>query len=149
MKRLSQIVVLWPVIILCLLSVFAACSGTREAYRAAEGVEEIAKVVGEHYYALIKEANRLSSDGVLYGNSLAKAQDVVRATQPVISELAEAAKAYKALRSAETEAELKTAITNAAIAVSRLINAVKGSNLTGEIWLQETFGVETMVFAFQ
>ncbi len=122
MQRISQIIV----IVLAL--VFAGCAGTRSAYQAAEGIDETAKVMAEHYYAVIREANTLSASGLLTGSALAKAQDVVRATQPFITELAAASRAYTALQNAETEADLSAAISAAAIAISKLIDVVKGSN---------------------
>ncbi len=127
MQRISQIIV----IVLAL--VFAGCAGTRSAYQAAEGIDETAKVMAEHYYAVIREANTLSASGELTGSALAKAQDVVRATQPFITELAAASRAYTALQNAETEADLSAAISNAAIAISKLIDVVKGSNTSGTL----------------
>lgn len=127
MKRAIQ------TIIIMLALVLTACAGTRSAYQAAEGLDETAKVIAEHYYAVIREANALSASGQLTGTALAKAQDVVRATQPTITELAGASRAYTALRDAETEADLSNAISNAAIAISRLIDVVKGSDATGAL----------------
>lgn len=128
MKSVSQIIV----IVLAL--VLSACAGTRMAYQAADGIEETAKVVAEHYYAVIREANTLSASGQLTGTALAKAQDVVRATQPVITQLVEASRAYTALRDAETEADLSAAISTAAIAISKLMDALKGSNTSGVLY---------------
>lgn len=111
-----------------ILLMLTACAGTKHAYQAADGIEEVAKVMNEHYFAIVKEANALADRGELTGSSLARAQSAVTATRPVINELSDAAQAYSAVRNATTEAELSDAINKAAIAISRLIDTLKQSS---------------------
>jgi len=112
-------------IILAMTALVGACAGTSSAYRAAEGLEEKAYVVGEHYYALVREGNDLKNRGILSGSQLDRAQDLVRSTRPVILELANAAEAYALVKDADTQADLERALNNAAIAVSRLVDTIK------------------------
>ncbi len=124
----------WQLIgIVAMCTLIAACSGTRLAYKTAEGLEEQAYVVGEHYYALVREANDLRRSGALSGSTLERAQDLVQATRPVILELQDAAQAYTAVKSAQNEAELEAALNAAAIAVSRLVDVIKGVR-TSDTW---------------
>lgn len=117
----------WVGILAILLSaaLMSGCSGTRAAYSAASGLEENAKVVGEHYYALVREANALKDSGALTGSALARAQTLVRDTRPAIIELSNVAERYSAVQSAENAADLEAAINEAAIAVSRLIDVIR------------------------
>lgn len=111
------------ILLTCLM--LSGCAGTRAAYQAAEGLEETAKVVGEHYYALVREANDLDDKGMLSASALAHTQDIVRKTSPAVLALAQAAVKYKAVKSATNELELERALSDAAIAVSRLIDAIR------------------------
>ncbi len=121
--RSPAIIGLLAILLACLA--LSSCAGTRAAYQAAEGLEETAKVVGEHYYALVREANDLADRGMLSDSALVHAQDIVRKTSPVVISLAAAALKYKAVKSATTELELERALTDAAIAVSRLMDAIR------------------------
>lgn len=112
-------------IILAMTALVGACAGTKAAYKAADGLEEKAYVVGEHYFALVREGNDLKNRGILSGSQLDRAQDLVRSTAPLITELRNAAEAYALVQSAETQAELERALNNAAIAVSRLVDTIK------------------------
>jgi hypothetical protein len=103
------------------------CGGTKAAYKAASGVEETAYVLVEHYYALVRQANELADSGQLVGSSLTRAQDVVRLTKPVVDEAIRASLAYVSYKDASSEADLKRAISDAAIAISRLVDAIKGA----------------------
>jgi len=123
----------WLVGILAVLvasSMLGSCTGTRAAYKAADGLDETAKVVGEHYYALVREANVLKDSGQLSGQELDTAQALVATTAPVILEMASAAQTFEALQTAETEAELQKAINDAAIAVSKLLDIIKAVTAT-------------------
>lgn len=111
----------------------SGCAGTRAAYSAAEGLEENAKVVGEHYYALVREANDLKDSGELSGSTLRTAQDLVRYGRPLLIELAGAARAYEAVRSADNAQALERALSNAAIAVSRLLDVIQRSRNTSNL----------------
>lgn len=117
------------------------CAGTRQAYQAAEGVNETAKVVAEHYYSIVQELNRLDDAGALTPSALSHTQDLVRKTRPLIVELGDAGIAYETVTEAiamqdeaadaedeaamaEAEAALEAAIAEAAQAVSDLIDAL-------------------------
>lgn len=107
----------------------SGCAGTAAAYREAakqpDALDATAKVISEHYFALVREANELAERGVLSDSALAHAQDVVRVTEPVILELGDAAQLYKAVRSSSNAAELERALSNAAMAVARLLDFIK------------------------
>lgn len=120
----------WTAILAVLIasSMLSSCAGTRAAYKAAEGIEETAMVVGEHYYALVREGNRLKREGLLAGTYLANTQDLVRTTRPVVLELANMAQAYALVKSADNEAALERALANAAIAVSKLVDLIEGAD---------------------
>ena len=100
------------------------CTGAKQAYQAAEGPGQNAKVVAEHYYALVKEANSLKASGILTGDNLVNAQRLVRDMRPVIDALAAAASAYEQVQNAVTQADIELAIARAAIAVSQLIDII-------------------------
>ena len=121
------------IIVIALLSVVASCAGTTRAYKAAEGVDQNAKVVAEHYYALVREANDLKQSGILAGGDLVAAQRLVRDTRPAIDKLAAAAQAYQGVQSATTEAELEAAINDAAIAISGLIDIIKAARSSSSL----------------
>jgi hypothetical protein len=109
-----------------LLMMLAACQGTRDAYSAAVGPDQTAKVVAEHYIAIIHELNTMKASGQLAGAQLVAAQQLVTAAKPVIDQLAIASSNFEALQNAKTEAELKGALNNATIAVSNLIDLLRG-----------------------
>lgn len=119
--------------------VLSGCAGTTSAYRAADGAKETANVMGEYYFALVREANILAEEGLLTGTNLSRAQNLVRDIDPLIEELTNAAQAYERVQNAETQEELSSAINNAALALSRLVNAIKAAggsaNLTEPIEL--------------
>ena len=103
----------------------SGCAGTRAAYKAADGVSETAYVVGEHYYALVREANDLDDQGQVSNQDLRNIQNIARETRPTIVSMLNAASAYGAVKSAQNELELSNALADAAIAVSRLVDAIK------------------------
>ncbi len=114
-------------LIICTFLLLAGCAGTQAAYTAAEGIDQTAKVVAEHYYAVVKEANALKTSGALAGDDLVKAQDLVRDTRPAIDTLASAAQVYEGVQSAETEAELEAAILKASTSIGALIDILKAA----------------------
>ena len=122
-----------PLIIASLLALLGACAGTQQAYKAAEGLEETAFVMNQHYLALVREANRLADQGVITGSSLRALQDLIRTSRPLLGELAGAAQAYENVRSAATEAELTAAISAAAVALSDLVNAIRAAGGTAKV----------------
>lgn len=101
-----------------------SCSGTKQAYEAANGLEETAYVMSEHYNALVQEAARLNSVGVLVGEDLVRAQDLVRRAEPLRIELSSVAQVYADFQSAETEAELTAAIASMAVVLSDLVTLI-------------------------
>ncbi|MGI9251030.1 MAG: hypothetical protein ACR2PR_07505 [Pseudohongiellaceae bacterium] len=115
-----------PLLGVGLLLGIAGCAGTQSAYSAAnaQGTEATAKVVAEHYYALVKEARLMKDAGTLAGSDLLKAQDIVRSTSGTIDTLAAAAKAFEGTATAQTQAELDQAILDASQAISDLIDLI-------------------------
>lgn len=130
--------------LLCLLigalAAVAGCSGTRDAYRAASDAEHVTRleatayVVSEHYAALVAEAARLKNTGALSGDALERVRLADDAVRPLIigdastqrPGVVQAVAAYRALRNAETEAQLQQAISAAVVQLSALITALKG-----------------------
>lgn len=132
-------------IVVLMLSLMCACAGTKHAYQAADGIEETAKVMSEHFFALVREANALAESGELAGSDLARAQNGVSRTRPVVRSLAEASQAYEAVQNSDTEAELNRAINDAAIAISRLINTLKQARATSQLF--ESLDLKVMYVA--
>jgi hypothetical protein len=109
--------------LLCMLLV--ACAGTRTAYQTAATPLETATVVGEHYYALVKEAADLKNAGALTSTALAKVQAADRAAKPVVVELTRTVEAYQLVKSAQNEAAMQIALNKAVLAVNSFINALR------------------------
>jgi len=107
------------------MATLSGCAGTTSAYKAADGLEETAFVMNQHYLALVREANDLAQSGALTGTQLAGVQDLVRESRPLLSELAIAAQAYESIQNADSDAALTNAIANAAVVLSNLVNAVR------------------------
>lgn len=107
------------------MALLSGCAGTSAAYKAADGLEETAYVMNQHYLALVREANGLADAGQLTGSALASVQDVVRDSRPWLQSLSNAARAYEAVRDAETTQALTDAIAAAAVELSNLLNAIK------------------------
>ena len=107
------------------LGAMSGCAGTTAAYKAADGLSETAFVVGEHYYAMVQEANYLDDQGYLTDRQLSNLQDMAEQTRPAVIALLDAANAYDSVRSAETEDALSAALADAAVAISRMVNALK------------------------
>lgn len=103
------------------------CSGTRNAYQAAETLEDRAYVATEHYAAVIKQAADLKELGVLKGDALTKAREVESVARPVILSLGPLVSNYRAARTAETEVALQRALDDAVVAIANLVRIVKGA----------------------
>jgi hypothetical protein len=114
-------------LLLLILSAATACTGTRSAYKAAETPDQMAYIVTEHYAALVKEAADLKDAGTLTGSALAKVQAADNAARPLVLQLGPIAQAYAATKSAESEFALQQALNKAVLAVSNLINSLKGA----------------------
>ena len=122
MKRLLCIIIT----ALLVLMGISGCAGTRAAYEAADGIDEVAFVTREHWYALVNEANAARLSGELTGASLDRAQDIVRTARPIIDELDTIRRQWQTLKNASTEADLQAAIASAAANVARLLIIVRG-----------------------
>jgi len=103
----------------------SGCAGTRAAYKAADGLEETAFVMNQHFLALVSEANDLTDAGELSGSALVNTQGIVRDSYPLLRMLSDSAKAYESVRNAETEQALTQAIAAAAVELSNLLNAIR------------------------
>jgi len=122
MKKIERGMMIATVMAVALLS---GCAGTTAAYKAADGLEETAFVFSNHFRLLVAEGNDLADEGVLSGSALSRMQDIVRAAQPLLAETSRTARAYKAVKSAETQQDLTEAIAAAAVQVSNLYNAIQ------------------------
>ena len=67
------------------MATLSGCASTMSAYKAAEGLDQTAYVMNQHYLGLVREANRLAEAGELTGSSLATAQDLVRSSRPLLA----------------------------------------------------------------
>ncbi len=112
---------------LLIATLLTACAGTRSAYHEAITLDETATVVGEHYYALVKEAADLKASGALHGGALAQVQAADTEAKPLVIQLTTAAEAYRALRTADSEAVLQEALNQAVLAVNGFINALRSA----------------------
>lgn len=113
-----------PLLLILAAAVLGACSGTRMAYEAAETLEETAYVVTEHYYVILREANKLADEGApqeWINRAVAKERQVT----PAILRLRDQVDAYNAVRNAETEQELSDALSEAVVLVSEFIDVVR------------------------
>ncbi len=111
----------------------SGCSGTRAAYKAADGLTEQAYVMGEHYYASVRLVNSLNEQGQLSESQLVKLQNAVWDSRPKVVAMLNAAAAFDAVESADTEDALAIALTDAALALSALIDAIKGIAADGAV----------------
>jgi len=111
-----------------LTALLVGCAGTRAAYQAAEDFEDTAYVMSEHYDALVVEGIRLRDSGVLSGNALNVAQRIEARARPIMLNMGRAAQAWESVRSAENQAALELAISEAVKVLHELIDALK----TGE-----------------
>lgn len=116
--------------VLPLLLILSACVGTRSAYHEAKTLDATAAVVGEHYYALVKEAANLKESGALSGTALAKVQAVDSQAKPLVIQLTEVAGTYRAVRTAENEAALQAALNEAVLALNAMIEALRSARGT-------------------
>lgn len=111
-------------LLLTACALVAACAGTRQAYQAADTLDDSAKVVTEHYFAIIREVNDLADQGAPQ-EWVTRAQDLERRTSPVVFALRDASEAYEAVRSAENEQALADALEQAVPLVSDFIDLLR------------------------
>jgi hypothetical protein len=126
-------------VLLAVVALAAGCSGTRNAYKAAEGVDETAKVMTYQYTAIVHELNRMRSTGALKGEQLERSQEIVRTGTPIVQAMSAAAITYENARAAwaasntaETQAEVEAAalafqaaLSDAAIQIAALIDLLQ------------------------
>ena len=113
-------------LIVSLMLLVAGCAGTKAAYQGATTLDDTAYVIAEHYSALVKEAADLKDAGTLTGAALVRVQQIEARATPVVLKLKDVSAAWTASKNATTEAALQKAISDAAVVVSDLINALKG-----------------------
>lgn len=108
-----------------LISIFAACAGTRAAYDTAQTLDAKAYVVSEHYAAILKEANDLADQPGVSADFVQRMKAADNVARPLVLQLRTAAQAYTAVRSAETEAALQEALNKAVIEVSNFLSVIR------------------------
>lgn len=113
-------------LVFAVIGLVLGCSGTREAYKAARGLDEEARVMAHQYDLCLVQLQGAKDSGELAGIALEHAQAVVRNATPMIGELRTASTAYAAIATAKTEADLRIAISNAAVEVSHLLDLLAG-----------------------
>lgn len=122
--------------------VLPGCAHTKDAYTAARAtdnsVADTAYVVAEHYAAVVREAAQLAEapttpesvkDAMKAADKVLKPLILGDANtgQPGLRTLSER---YTAVRTAASQSELQTAINEAVLELSKLINAVKAARGT-------------------
>lgn len=108
---------------ICLL--MAACTGVTSAYRAAQGLDEHAYVVVEHYAITLEQVAAYVERPNAIPSVKARLQDIERRTTPVILALIDARQAWHAAETVATEQALAEALHAAVVALGELINAAK------------------------
>lgn len=119
---------IFAALILFTMAGLAACEHTRQAYQNAETLDAKAYVMGEHFNALQNSAVELIEEGSVPQAAINRIAAAEREARPVILGLTRAGEAYKAVRSAETEAELQLALNDAALALSDFIKAMRSND---------------------
>lgn len=136
-RRYGPQLLIVPCLLLMAAMLLPACTGTRAAYKAAEGLDEYAYVVTEHYAALVKQAADVrqrpgtaqSTINALRAADNAAALVILgnpRGTPPTPG-LQQLVANYKQIRSAKTEAELQAAVDTAILRLADLVRAVKSA----------------------
>jgi hypothetical protein len=101
------------------------CAGTRQAYDAADSIDEQAFVTAELYAAWRDEARELIDAGGLTPGEAQQLRAMDGRVTPAVLELAPLAQAVRAARTAANEAALQQALADASVAIAEFINAVK------------------------
>lgn len=102
-----------------------ACTGTRLAYKEAQGLDEQAYVAVEHYASLVREANQLANRPGTHREAIAAMQKADRAALPVVTQVRQLRDAYAAVKNADNEAALQEAVNNAILLIADMVRAVK------------------------
>lgn len=113
----------------------SSCAGTKAAYKEAEGLEEQAFVVTEHYAAVVNQAADLAENPSTQPEVRSALQAADRVARPFIigdratgqPGLRELADAYAAAKNAETQADLQAALLGATRALAGFVRAVKAA----------------------
>lgn len=113
----------------------SGCAGTRNAYKAADSIDEYAYVLTEHYASLVNQAANLAAmptttqavkDALKRADSAAHLVVVGDARAvPRVAGLAELAANYKQIRTADNQLALQKAVDSAVIKVADLVRALK------------------------
>jgi hypothetical protein len=102
----------------------AACTHTREAYKAADTVDEQAYVAVEHYASLLREAVVLRGKPTTPGEAIVAMQEASAKVQPVAMRVRQLRDAYVAVKSAENEQQLQQAVNEVVLLIADLVRAV-------------------------
>lgn len=107
----------------------SACtgSGTRAAYTEAKGLDEQAYVLTEHYASLLEQAVVLKAKPSTPAIAVAKLQEADRIAKPLVLRLKPLSDTYKAVKNAQTEAELQLAVNQAVLAIADFVRAVQSA----------------------
>lgn len=100
----------------------AGCGGTLRAYQQADTLEDQAKVLGEHYNSLQREAIALKA--IVPANALKAMQRGDKEAAVAVVAVLRASEAYREGQSAQTQLELQQAIDKAAKAILTFSDAV-------------------------
>lgn len=117
----------------------SGCAGTRNAYKAADSVDEYAYVLTEHYSALVKQAADLAAipttpqavrEALKRADAAAHLVVVGDARAvPRVAGLAELAANYKQIRTAENQLALQKAVDAAVIKVADLVRVLRSGGV--------------------
>lgn len=119
------------------LAAVSGCQGTKAAYQEAQGLDEYAYVITEHYASLVKEAADLKAKPTTPRSAVVAMQRADAAAHvivvgdptasPAVPGLAQLVANYQQIRDAKTEAELQAAVNAAILKVADLVRAVKAA----------------------
>lgn len=105
----------------------AACAGTKAAYQAADTLDEQAYVTAELYTAWREEARDMIAAGSLTEAQATSLRSADARATPLVLKLAPLAQSVRAARTATNEAALQVALSDAVVAISSFVDAVKAA----------------------
>lgn len=123
MTRFSSVLAV-AAIALCTLAT-TGCASTREAYKAADTLDERAFVAEEHFAAVVKQAADMKDRGVLTGSALANVRALEAKAKPAVLSLGDLARKWQAAQTAESEVALQRALDSVVLAIADLVRALK------------------------
>lgn len=117
------------------LAFMSGCVGTKAAYKAADSLPDTAYVVAEHYAAVLKEAADLAQSPTTSPEVKAALKEADLRLKPLIlgdpstglPGLQQLAQHYRAVKDAQSQADLQRALDAAVLELAKLINAVKSA----------------------